>query len=135
MTPEETIKIKSLTDPAHVFNYVVDHLRKQGCQSLQALQEGELGGCAYRGANGTMCAVGALMADDEYNPIWEGDGVYFLMFEDSVPTDLKNRIEPNLEMLIDLQQFHDDHLEYIDGVFAEDSEIHVNNLREKWGIK
>jgi hypothetical protein len=36
---------------------------------------------------------------------------------------------------MDLQEFHDDHLEYVDGAFAGASEHHINNLREKWGIK
>ena len=88
MTPEETLKIKSLTNPTDVFNYVVDHMQKQGKQSL-------FGGgntCAYRGDGGTMCAVGCLMKDDEYDPSWEGSGVDHLMEKYLLPPDLKNRI-------------------------------------------
>jgi hypothetical protein len=132
MTPEETMMVESLTNPADVFNYVVGHLRKQGCQSLQ---EGEDGGCAYRGDGGTMCAVGCLITDDEYDPRWEGDGIYHLITGECSPPALKKRLEPNCKMLMDLQEFHDDHLEYVDGAFVGASEHHINNLREKWGIR
>jgi hypothetical protein len=135
MTPEEALKVKSLTDPSDIFNYVVDHLRKQGCRSLQALQEGELGGCSYRGDGGTMCAIGTLMTDDEYDHTWEGVGVYHLIIGECLPPALEKRLGPNCRMLMDLQQFHDDYLEYLDGAFAETSETHINDLREKWGIK
>ena len=45
MKPEQVPDVKSLTDPKDIFNYVVDHLRKQGCQSLVNHE----GNCAYRG--------------------------------------------------------------------------------------
>ena len=133
MTPEETMMVKLLTDRSDVFNYVVEHLRKQGCQSLS----GEIGedNCAYRGDGGTMCAVGVLISNDEYKPSWEGSSIYHLIEADLLPSGLKQRIKPNLEMLLDLQGFHDDNLKYVDGAFTEDSEFHINDLREKWGIE
>ena len=131
MTPEENLKVKSLTDPKDIFNYVIDHLRKQGCQSLVDHEDN----CAYRGKGGTMCAVGVLIADDEYNPTWEGNSIDFLFEEDLLPPDLKNRIQPNLEMLVDLQSFHDAYLQYEDGVFTAKAEAHINFYRRDWNIK
>lgn len=131
MTPEENNKIKSLTNPADVFNHVVEHLRRQGCQSLLDHE----GNCAYRGDGGTMCAIGALIADEEYDPTWEGHGIDVLMEADLLPPDLKNRIESNLVMLSDLQYFHDCCLEYEDGQFTERAEAHINFYRRDWNIE
>ncbi len=131
MTPEENNKIKSLTDPKDIFNYVVDHLRRQGCQSLVNHE----GNCAYRGKGGTMCAVGALITDDEYDPTWEGNSIDLLFEKDLLTPDLKNRIQPNLEMLADLQKFHDAYLQYEDGVFTAKAESHINFYRRKWNIE
>jgi len=131
MTPEENLKVKSLTEPTDVFNHVIDHLRKQGFQSLF----GERATCAYRGDRGAMCAVGVLIADDEYDFSLENKGITLLVEQNLLNPDLKKRIAPNLEMLIDLQEFHDNFLEYQNGAFTGDSETHINNLREKWSIK
>ena len=132
MTPEETAKIKSLTNRSDVFNHVIEHLRKQGIKSLSSVDK-EI--CAYRGEGGTMCAVGVLIADDEYNPSFEGNTVEHILGETLPTNSLSNRIEPNLEMLIDLQQFHDSDLKYEDGHFSVRSEGFVAELRERWNIK
>ena len=131
MTPEEALKVKSLKDPSDVFNHVIDHLRKQGTKSLHP----EGGICAYRGRDETMCAVGCLIADDEYDPVWEGRGIDFLVGENQLPPGLKERIESNLLMLIALQILHDDRLEYSDGRFTYATEVSINLLRANWNIK
>jgi hypothetical protein len=91
--------------------------------------------CAYRGEGGTMCAVGVLIADDEYNPSFEGNTVEHILGKTLPTNSFSNRIEPNLEMLIDLQQFHDSDLKYEDGHFSVRSEGFVAELRERWNIK
>jgi hypothetical protein len=131
MTPEDTINVKLLTDRSDVFNYVVNHLREQGCQSL--FREKIM--CAYRGDGGTMCAVGALIADDEYGPSLENNSIVVLFEKNLLPTDLKDRIEPNLHMLSDLQALHDNYLEYKDGEFTEDVKAYIDALRVRWDIK
>lgn len=132
MKSEQVPDVKSLNGSTDIFNYVVLHLKKQGTKSFSSDEET----CAYRGNNGTMCAIGALIADHEYDPDWEGKTIYSLAIEkDLLPTSLSNRIYPNLHMLMDLQDFHDNILEYVDGSFTEDSEIHIKDLREKWSIK
>ena len=82
-----------------------------------------------------MCAVGVLIADDEYDPRWEGNSIDFLIKKDLLPTPLMERIEPNLEMLVDLQKFHDAYLQYEDGVFTAKAESHINFYRRKWNIE
>lgn len=131
MTPEETINVKLLTDRSDVFNYVVNHLRGQGCQSL--FEEKNV--CAYRGDSGTMCAVGCLIADDEYGHSLENNSIVALFEKNLLPTDLKERIEPNLHMLSDLQTLHDNYLEYENGEFTEDVQAHIGSLRVRWNIK
>ena len=141
MTPEENDKVKSLKDRSDIFNHVVDHLRKQGTKSLVNIADM----CAYRGDRGTMCAVGALITDDEYHPYFEGNTIEFILregntiehiSEESLLTNsLRDRIVPNLEMLIQLQNFHDINLRYEDGNFSISSERIVAELRETWNIK
>ncbi len=142
MTPEENDKVKSLTDRSDVFNYVIEHLRKQRAKSVVNFA----GMCAYRGDRGAMCAVGALITDDEYRPFFEGSTIQIVVSdrmkdiegisdEFLVTNSLKDRIVPNLEMLMDLQIFHDSNLKYEDGNFSISSEIAVAGLRKKWSIK
>lgn len=135
MTPEENDKIKSLTNRSDVFNHVIEHLRRQGKQSILINFEGEET-CAYRGENGTMCAAGCLIADDEYSPWFESNSIYTLVrFYLFVTPDLKERIEPNERMISDLQSLHDHHLAYKNGEFTVTTKTFIDKLREKWGIK
>ena len=53
------------------FDVMVRHLRKQGCKSVS--EDGSK--CLYRGPNGLMCAVGALIPDEEYRPEWDERGL------------------------------------------------------------
>jgi len=52
-----------------VFETVKAHLLTQGCKAL-----GDRG-CMYRGENGTKCAAGCLIADEHYQPSFEGGRV------------------------------------------------------------
>lgn len=56
-----TLATLHLATPQQVFDQVAAHLRSQGRRSLYD------GTCAYRGANGLMCAAGCLMSDSEYH--------------------------------------------------------------------
>ena len=139
MTPEQALRVKSLQTRSEIFNYVVEHLQHQGKQSVLSghpdLVEST---CAYRGDGGTMCAVGALMADDEYDPSWEGCAVERL-FDKQLPSSLRERLRPHEEMLSDLQHFHDSHLKwetaFEGGRFSEKTEGILRRMRVKWDIK
>lgn len=50
-----------------IFDKVATHLLTQGKRS-----ETVAGDCAYRGADGTKCAAGVLIADEFYRPEFEG---------------------------------------------------------------
>ena len=143
MTPEQTLQVKSLKDRSDVFNYVVDHLRLQGKQSRIGHGAAGFGDiCAYRGDEGAMCAVGALITDDEYDPSWEGISVAHLLggagAVNAPPDSLLERLTPHEEMLIELQRFHDSLLSLPDafehGRFSESVEEFLLNLREDWKI-
>jgi len=55
-------------DAQMIFNTVATHLLTQGCQSLKPN-----GNCAYRGENGTKCAVGVLISNRNYRKWMDGD--------------------------------------------------------------
>ena len=85
-----------------VFDKVVKHLLTQKRRS-----EGKRG-CAYRGKDGDMCAVGCLISDKAYDPEIEGHSVFHLrvqetLAESGVPT--YNRMK---FLLADLQYLHDE---------------------------
>ena len=140
MTPEQTLRVKSLVDRSDVFNYVIDHLRAQGERSIFFGRGGET--CAYRGTDlvlgvkETMCAVGALIADDEYNPTWEGTTLEQLISCPDLPAPLRTRLDAHYEMLVDLQIFHDRQMSYTEeDVFTQHAEEIVAALRNQWNIK
>jgi hypothetical protein len=135
MTPEETINVKSLKDRSEIFNYIVEHLRKQGTRSIfiNSFEGDET--CAYRGENGTMCAAGCLITDDEYSPSFESNSIYTLVQQNLLTPDLKERIEPNERMISDLQNFHDHQLSYKNDEFTVATKNFIHKLREKWGIE
>lgn len=145
MTPEQTQQVKALRaqgDHVQIFNYVIDHLRAQGERSV-IRADGHLGRedrCSYRGYKEdggdthTMCAVGALITDDEYEYGWEGTGIDQLLSGHSLPSDLHECLARHEQMLLDLQTFHDYHLVYVNRSFSKSSEDRVADLRLKWKI-
>ena len=83
------------------FDTVVAHLRKQG---KQATIDGH--GCAYRGDNGTKCAVGCLIPDSEYREEFEGWPVGGVMGQCMALQD------HDVDLLASLQRVHDANLPY-----------------------
>ena len=89
-----------------IFDKVATHLIAQGKQSLGARPVfiGDAG-CAYRGADGTMCAAGCLIPDDEYRP--EFETIPWVGIAKDVPSFANAPFE--VHNLIDsLQLVHDD---------------------------
>jgi hypothetical protein len=89
-------------DNQRAFDVAVRQLKKQGCRSTLGV------GCAYRGANGSMCAVGALIADEHYCPSFEGNDVISLVIGDKIRAAVSRSgycVSPAL--LSDLQDAHD----------------------------
>ena len=144
MTPEQTQQVKALRaqgDHVQIFNYVIDHLRAQGERSVIRGDRAAAASCSYRGYKEdggdthTMCAVGALITDDEYEYGWEGTGIDTLLSGRRLPSDLHECLARHEQMLLDLQTFHDYHLNYDeDRSFIKASEDRVAVLRVKWNI-
>lgn len=142
MTPEQNLHVKSLVNQSDVFNYVIAHLRAQGERSVTGFASPGEAMCAYRGIDQsegvkeTMCAVGALIADDEYDPSWEGCPLEELIGYENIPAALRTRLDAHFGMLVDLQTFHDRQLYYTEeGVFTQNSEKIVAALRKLWNIQ
>lgn len=77
-----------------VFDTVAKHLLAQGARA-----SADNGECLYRGPNGTKCAVGCLLADEEYNSDMEGNSVWGI--------ELPERLKVHAGLLSDLQALHD----------------------------
>lgn len=86
-----------------IFDTVVKHLRQQGKLALSL--DGYT--CAYRGADGTKCAVGVLIPDELYSSKMEGYNLNNLMARNVIPSPLKEEFEANLPLLVRLQNVHD----------------------------
>ena len=78
-----------------VFDQVARHLLRQGEQSTT-----EDNGCAYRGDNGLMCAVGCLMTDRQYT-------ITYCDFEEHTASSLPGVNGSTGELLDELQLIHD----------------------------
>lgn len=84
---------------------VVRHMFKQGVQS------GDGDACFYRGPNGTSCAVGCLIPDDQYDPNMDSQvhatsiGAVYKRFKD-LPF-FKNLTTKDIKFLEKLQSVHD----------------------------
>ena len=72
------------------FDLVAKHLLTQGSQSLAA--DGR--SCMYRGENGTKCAIGVVIADEFYDPSFEGASVCILYASPGVPIHIKQALAP-----------------------------------------
>jgi len=92
-----TLRTLASASPQQVFNQVAAHLMKQ---MQPALRPGNQP-CAYRGREGRVCAVGCLIADDEYDSSMEGKSCDVL-WVDGHPID-----ETHLALLGGLQSLHD----------------------------
>lgn len=104
-----------LLNRQEIFDKVVTHLFAQGVQSLNKYNE-----CQYRGQNGTSCAVGCLIPDEEYDARLEYRGVRSLgIMADSIRSEKydyktpfidsldEKQNEDALNLLLDLQFVHD----------------------------
>jgi hypothetical protein len=82
------------------FNIMVQHLRKQG---QRAILKDDPTSCAYRGADGLKCAIGALISDSEYNTQLEGRAASVL----AAFYGMFKGLDPYL--LDDVQNIHDNY--------------------------
>lgn len=88
-----------------------DHLTQQKAQSLR-YGGGLTTECAYRGIDGKMCAVGVLLADEDYNPVMESCGIgrcdsdpRWVLLRDALTARYGTHID--FCMLAEWQRYHD----------------------------
>jgi len=93
--------ILKLGSNQEVFDTVVAHLRKQGRVSMGAFDTR-----AYLGFDGTKCAVGCLIPDDQYTPSLEGRNILDLVGSGNVVLDPEDT-GGTLGLLYALQIIHD----------------------------
>ena len=95
-------------DLQSLFNTVSSHLLTQNAKSVDPdIDSGGSEACAYRGANGTMCAAGVLIPNEAYTFDMEGSAAMAVFNEYSkvLPKDIWNW--PNIKLIGDLQCVHD----------------------------
>jgi hypothetical protein len=63
--------------------------------------------CQYRGADGTKCAVGWLIPDEEYKPEMECGTIGTLLDNRVLPRNLQEEFSINADLLRTLQKVHD----------------------------
>lgn len=96
-------KLDELKTDRDVFEFIKNHLLTQGERSLM---EDEMT-CAYLGAEGKKCAVGALIREDIYHSSIEEKPVNHSLVRSAVTKSVPNWII-NTDMLGELQFIHDD---------------------------
>ena len=99
--------LNELKTDRDVFEFIKNHLITQGERSLM---DNELT-CAYFGAEGKKCAVGALIREDIYHSSIEEKPVNDRLVRSAVTKSVPNWII-NTEMLCELQSIHDGTSDY-----------------------
>ena len=93
-----------------IFDKVASHLIAQGKQSLRTTnQQWNDQGCAYRGDNGTMCAAGCLIPDEEYKPEFEGRS--WTKIQEKIPS-LASLASKESDLIGVLQNLHDSYVDW-----------------------
>jgi hypothetical protein len=90
-------------DTQAVVDKVLKHLWDQGRVSY----DHSLNGCAYRGEDGTKCAIGILIPDDIYSFDMEGKNFRQLCQQHNAVANLPE-IQAIMEVGEVMQQLHDD---------------------------
>jgi hypothetical protein len=91
-----TLKTLPQATAQEVYIQVKTHLLAQNCRSVDGR------GCLYRGPNGTKCAAGSLIGDDEYKECMERNSWGILVSRGEVPLAYKLLIQV-------LQTVHDNY--------------------------
>jgi hypothetical protein len=94
--------------PQEIFDRVKAHLLTQNAQARNNVNSG----CAYRGINGTKCAIGCLIADKDYRLELEGLSMHSVPqfnppLDDAVSATVGELTSEKRWLLQALQQIHD----------------------------
>jgi hypothetical protein len=96
---EITLKTLSQTSAQEVFDFVSNHLLRQGVRST-TFNSRSANNCVYRGDQGRSCAAGCLIGDHEYSDRMEGLSWDDLARSGRVPRH-------HIELITELQKVHD----------------------------
>lgn len=106
-------KEAEMFDKRAVFTRVKAHLLQQGRRALVDPDPGAIaaGACAYRGHDGTKCAIGCLIKDEFYTPLMEGPSIYQVSVQLALAQSLgcgHEELSEHLVFLRRLQKIHDE---------------------------
>lgn len=102
--------IAETSTPQEVFDFVVNHLYKQGRPALHNITNHGGDGsvkCAYRSQDGLTCAVGCLLTDEEYKPDMEYRGIWRLAHYGQLVAVAGGFYNRHASLLQKLQLVHD----------------------------
>lgn len=112
-----TLKTLPQATAQEVFDQVARHLLTQGKKSTA---ENRKESCMYRGFDGTKCAAGCLISDDEYKKMFENCKWSYLVSHNHIPGD-------HLILINRLQTIHDMKL-------VEDWKSNLNKLAHEFNL-
>lgn len=121
-----TLKTLPQATAQEVFDQVAKHLLTQMKKSVAKWPVERTAGskdyCMYRGFDGTKCAAGCLISDDEYKPEFENHNWLHLSGSNYLVP------EEHCHLITKLQDIHDCYE-------PEDWRVKLNNLAEKSNLK
>lgn len=94
-----TLKTLPQATKQQIFDQVATHLLTQNKKSSKTARNGTLI-CLYRGPDGTKCAAGCLISDEEYDTEFEEKTWFNLVNYHGVPRN-------NMTIIKSLQDIHD----------------------------
>lgn len=95
-----------------ILNTVYKHLKTQGEPAIDSE-----GVCTYRTYSGLKCAIGCLIPDNIYNPVFEGRGVIALYKENLLEPIFPGITEEEIAFLHRMQEIHDSFFDTLDEKF------------------
>lgn len=124
-----------------LFDKAVQGILAQGCPSLGYVEDSygkPGGGCAYRGVNGSKCAIGHLLTDEQMKEYDIKEGTSPEMFPGKLLRELLPNMSycSNLEFLMDLQDVHDksSHSDVDANEFLKNFRMRAGKFAEKWNL-
>lgn len=109
-----------------ILDKVTAHLLTQNRRSLHRGIRGF--GPAYRGIDGTMCAVGVLIHNDHYNPLLEGGAAQSIRMREALRLSGIDTNHDTLLFLSHLQAVHDNY-------DPENWEGYLREIAEEYGLQ
>ena len=119
-----------------VYDIVMDHLWHQNKQAGK--QEPDLAyfSCLYRAPDGSKCAIGCLIPDELYDPVFESNDIDYMM--DHINGDDQNQfysfLDRNHHLLMELQLVHDEYKSSHHGSFREYLIEASENIADQFGL-